>query len=118
MYTEPSGEKCFRFSVISTTPNKKNAIIVDCKAFNEMCDYCYANLSEGCYVEVIGQLDRFSKNHAMYVLVTNLVVQKPKARRQMQIRTTDFLQTYQPAKVIKRLNEQAEKKRKEEEQNE
>jgi hypothetical protein len=50
-------------------------------------------------------------------MVTSLTMQKPKARRQMQMRTTDFLQTYQPAKVIKRLTEQAEKKRKEEEQN-
>ena len=82
-----------------------------------MCDYCYAELSEGCYVEVVGQLDRHSKQHAMYVLVTNLVVQKPKSRRQTQIRTTDFLQTYQPAHVLKRLNEHAEKKRKQEEEN-
>jgi hypothetical protein len=51
----------------------------------------------------------------MYVFVQNLVVQKPKARRQAQIRTTDFLQTYQPAKVMQRLNDYGEKKRKEEE---
>ena len=83
-----------------------------------MCDYCYAELSEGCYLEVIGQLDRHSKYHPLYVFVTNLVVQKPRSRRQMQIRTTDFLQTYQPAKVLQRINEVAEKKRKEEENNE
>lgn len=117
-HIEPSGRRCFKFVVISTVPNSKKGIAIECKAFDAQGDYCYANLSEGCYVEVVGQIDRYSKNHAMYVLVTSLTIQKPKARRQMQMRTTDFLQTYQPASVLKRLSEQAEKKRKEEEQNE
>ena len=99
-------------------PNKKGATLVECRAFDRHCDYCYAELSEGCYIEVVGQLERISKHHNMYVFVQNLVVQKPKARRQTQIRTTDFLQTYQPANVLKRLNEHAEKRRKEEEQDE
>jgi hypothetical protein len=53
----------------------------------------------------------------MYVLATNLVIQKPKSRRQVQIRTTDFLQAYQPAHVLQRLNQHAESKRKKEEEN-
>ena len=113
----PNGNKCFKFFVLVTIPHKKGSTTIECKAYNELCDYCYTELSEGCYVEVIGQLDRHSANHPMYVLVTNLVVQKPKSRRQLQMRTTDFLQTYQPAQVLKRLNQHAEKKRKEEEQN-
>lgn len=116
-HIEPNGNRCFKFIVVSTVPNSKKGIAIECKAFDALCDYCYANLSEGCYVEIVGQIDRFSRNHPMYIMVTSLTIQKPKARRQMQMRTTDFLQTYQPAKVIKRLTEQAEKKRKEEEQN-
>lgn len=103
---------------MTSVPNKKSATLVECRAFDRLCDYCYANLSEGCYIEVVGEIERYSKNHNMYVFVQNLVVQKPKARRQAQIRTTDFLQTYQPAKVLKRLQEYGEKKRKEEEQDE
>lgn len=107
--TTPTGRKCFKFFVITTVPNNKSATVIECRAYNELCDYCYAELSEGCYVEVIGQLDRYTKNHGMYVFVSSLVIQKPKARRQTQIRTTDFLQAYQPANVLKRLNEKAKK---------
>lgn len=107
--TTPNGRKCFKFFVVATTPNTKSATLIECRAYNELCDYCYAELSEGCYVEVLGQLDRYSKMHGMYVMVTNLVVQKPKSRRQVQIRTTDFLQAYQPAQVLKRLTDKAKK---------
>ena len=113
MTQTPSGQKCFKFYVLTTTPHKRGSTAIECKAFNDLCDYCYAELSEGCYVEVVGQLDRHSKHHGMYVLVTNLVVQKPKSRLQTQIRTTDFLEAYQPAHVLKRLNQHAESKRKE-----
>jgi hypothetical protein len=117
MSQTPSGQKCFKFWVVTTTPHKRGSTAIECKAFNDLCDYCYAELSEGCYVEVVGQIDRHSKHHPLYVLVTNLVIQKPKTRRQVQIRTTDFLQAYQPAHVLKRLNQHAESKRKEEENN-
>ena len=67
-----------------------------------LADKCYAELQVGDYCEIVGELVRPSAQ-IMYVLVKELIYKKPKSRKQVHIKTSEFIQTFKTTEVLERL---------------
>ena len=90
----------FFLKVYSTLTNSVSAI--PCKCVGWLADKAYSNIIKNSYVELVGEIVR-EKENKIYVLVTSMISKKPKGKRQYYIKTTEFLETYNPKNVIERL---------------
>lgn len=72
---------------------------------------CYTNLTKNCYVEINGGLVK-KDDGTFYVQAKDLVFRRPKGKRTYQYTSTEFIETFAPSKLIERLvNGEDEKKK-------
>lgn len=100
-----------KFYVATTNPSLESTSLVPCVCLDWLANKCYAGICEGCYVEVIGEIVKRPRK-SLFVQVQSMVYKKPKSKKQYSIRSTEFLQTYRPANIMKQINDYAEKNNK------
>jgi RecJ-like exonuclease len=105
------GQVVCKFYVATSNPTLEETSLVPCVCLDWLAQRCYAGISEGCYVEIIGELVK-RRGKSLFVNVQSMVYKKPKSKKQYTIRSTEFLQTYKPANIMKQLNDYAEKNNK------
>lgn len=93
----------YRFFIKAFATNAKRKTLIAVKAIGWLADKCYSELSENCYVEIIGEMIRESAEKT-YVVPITICYRKPKERKQFYIRSTEFFDAYKPQSVMKRLN--------------
>lgn len=96
-----TGNYEYRFYLNVFSAKADGVSVIPFKCTGWLADEAYSKLQVGDYIEIIGELVR--ENQIVYVLVKELVYKKPKSSRQVHIKTSEFLQTFQPSEVIERL---------------
>ena len=97
-----TGNYEYRFYLNVFSNRAESVSIIPFKCTGWLADEAYAKLEVGDYVEIVGELVR-DNPQLMYVLVKELIYKKPKSRKQIHIKTSEFLQTFKPGEVIERL---------------
>lgn len=72
-------------------------------ASGKMAIRCHAEINVNTFVEIAGTL--YCKEKVMYVIPYSISCKQPKARTEMYISSEEFLRTYMPMPIIKRLKE-------------
>ena len=103
------GQEEFRFFLNSYSYYFKEAYPIPFKIVGDKATECYAKLEEGDYLEVTGELIRPNKN-SMYVMCKDISVRKPKSKKEFYIKTSEFLEFYNPQRIINHINEKKVKK--------
>ena len=98
-----------KFDVATTTPCNRDVSLIPVKCVDFLADKCMAELSEGCYIEVIGELVKV-EGRSLFLQATSIIYKKPKDRNQIMLRTTEFFQMYKPEQILKRINQYSKKK--------
>jgi hypothetical protein len=103
------GQDEFRFFLNSYSYYFKEAYPIPFKIIGDKATECYAKFEVGDYLEVTGELIRPNKN-SMYIMCKDISCKKPKSKKEYYIRTSEFLDFYNPERILTNLNEKNSKK--------
>lgn len=103
------GQEEFRFFLNSYSYYYKEAYPIPFKIVGDKATECYAKVEVGDYIEVTGELVRPNKT-SMYVVCKDVLIKKPKSKKEYYLKTTEFLEFYSPERLITKVNEKKAKK--------
>lgn len=89
------------FFVSTNEPITNEVVKIPVKAIGDMADKCYANINVNTFVELAGTL--YYKDKTMYAIPYSISFKQPKARTEMYLSSTEFIKTYAPVGIMKKL---------------
>ena len=108
-YLDCDGQYEFRFYLKVNSTYSQCVSAIPCKCIGWLADRAYAQCSENCYMEITGEIIR-DENSKVFVKVLNMVVKKPRSRRQFYLSASEFIKAYSPQSVLERLEKENEDK--------
>lgn len=96
------GQNEYRFFISATSKQLNEVFAVPIKCLGQMASEVYAQVTEGDYVELVGELIRLAPDKC-YVLAKEVLYKKPNSRTSYYIRSSEFLELYSPQKVLEKM---------------
>lgn len=105
------GKTTYDFLVLTNGQISNSLNKIPIRAVDDQALICYANLTTNSYVEIVGELVRPTADK-FYVHLRSITYKAPKTVRQYYIKSTDFIETYKPSKLIESMVTQEEMNKK------
>lgn len=97
------GKAEFRFFLNTYSYSFNESFPIPFKVAGDKATECWAKVSVGDYIEVVGEIVR-PNPQSMYVMCQDIMCRKPKSKKEYYLKTTEFLEFYNPESVIEKAN--------------